>query len=140
MLELMKQVVEQSKEKYGVSSIYKPGMFLRVMIAEVLGLDIVGGDLYDKSGNRCKCIFANKDLMNFQLSNVSVGNFSRVSKYKKFIFCSMLDSFNIDKVYICDDYQIIHDKAMEMVKKKRNCAHINITGKWIKENCRELTS
>lgn len=137
MLDLILRLRDAAKEKHSMDSIARPGALLKIFIAEYLGLEIKGNELYDSNDLKCKVLFAKNNLNNFQLANIDVRGFARISSYKRFIFCSMVNDFEIDNIYVCDDNSLFISKVEKLLHKHRK-THINITGKWVKDNCKEL--
>jgi len=145
LFDLLKLAQRIALEKHGVPNILQPGIIKELMMAEILGHDLIpqkdSADAKDNAGNtyeylasiRRVNVTTNKGC-SFQLDRVTPSNLNRVSRNKAFYFGIFSNHLEIEEIWKVEIPVILEEVERQLDKCKNNIAHVNFLLKWLEKN------
>ncbi|MFZ5660622.1 MAG: hypothetical protein ACOY5C_12305 [Pseudomonadota bacterium] len=145
LFDLLKAAQRIALEKHGVPNILQPGVIKELMMAEILGHDLVpqkdSADATDKDGNsyeylasiRRVNVTTNKGC-SFQMDRVTPSNLNRVTRNKAFYFGIFKDHLEVDEIWRVEIPVVLAEVKRQLEKCKNDIAHVNFLLKWLEDN------
>jgi hypothetical protein len=145
LIELLKKAQCIALEKHGVPNILQPGAIKELMMAEILGHDLIpqkdSADAKDKDGQtyeylasiRRVDVTTNKGC-SFQMDRVTQTNLNRVTRNKAFYFGIFKDHLEVDEIWRVEIPVVLAEVKRQLGKCKNDIAHVNFLLKWLEAN------
>lgn len=151
LFDLLKEAQRIAIEKYGVPNILQPGVIKELMMAEILGHDLIpqkdSADAKDKNGNsyeylasiRRVKVTTNKGC-SFQMDRVTQNNLNRVTRNKAFYFGIFKDHLEVEEIWKVEIAVVLAEVKRQLEICKNDIAHVNFLLKWLEENGTKIFS
>jgi len=145
LVDLLKEAQRIALEKHGVPNILQPGVIKELMMAEILGHNLIpqkdSADAKDKTGNpyeylasiRRVGVTTNKGC-SFQMDRVTPSNLHRVTRNKAFYFGIFKDHLEVDEIWRVEIPVVLTEVKRQLGKCRNDIAHVNFLLKWLGEN------
>jgi len=145
LFDLLKKAQRIALEKHGVPNILQPGVIKELMMAEILGHDLIpqkdSADAKDKKGKsyeylasiRRVNVTTNKGC-SFQMDRVTPSNLNRVTRNKAFYFGKFKDHLEVEEIWKVEIPVVLAEVKRQLEKCKNDIAHVNFLLNWLKEN------
>lgn len=145
LIELLKKAQRIALEKHGVPNILQPGAIKELMMAEILGHDLIpqkdSADAKDKEGHtyeylasiRRVDVTTNKGC-SFQMDRVTPTNLNRVTRNKAFYFGIFKDHLEVDEIWRVEIPVVLAEVKRQLENCKNEIAHVNFLLKWLESN------
>jgi hypothetical protein len=145
LIDLLKEAQRIALEKHGVPNILQPGVIKELMMAEILGHDLIpqkdSADAKDKSGNTYEYLasirrvnVATNKGCSFQMDRVTPNNLNRVTRNKAFYFGIFKDHLEVEEIWKVEIPVVLGEVKRQLDKCKNDIAHVNFLLKWLEEN------
>lgn len=145
LIDFLKEAQRIALEKHGVPNILQPGVIKELMMAEILGHDLIPqkdyADAKDKNGNtyeylasiRRVNVTTNKGC-SFQMDRVTLNNLNRVTRNKAFYFGIFKDHLDVEEIWKVEIPIVLAEVKRQLEKCKNEIAHVNFLLKWLEGN------
>ena len=145
ILALLKEAQSIASKKLGVGNILQPGIIKELVMASVLGHELIPQkdlpDARDRSGNSYEYLAsinrvgvrANKGC-SFQIDRVTETNLSRVTRNKAFYFGIFRIHLDLDEIWRVETEIVLEEAERQLGGGKNQIGHVNFLSKWVKEN------
>ena len=145
LVNLLKEAQRIALEKHRVPNILQPGIIKELMMAEILGHDLIpqkdSADAKDKDGNcyeylasiRRVNVIRNKGC-SFQMDRVTPGNLNRVTRNKAFYFGIFKDHLEVEEIWKVDIPVVLSEVKRQLLKCRNDIAHVNFLLGWLENN------
>lgn len=139
---LLKEAQRIAFEKHGVPNILQPGIIKELMMAEILGHDLIpqkdAADAKDKTGNtyeylasiRRVGVVTNKGC-SFQMDRITTSNLHRVTRNRAFYFGVFKDHLEVEEIWKVEIPIVLAEVERQLDKCKNDIAHVNFLLKWL---------
>jgi len=145
LIDLLKKAQRIALAKHGVPNILQPGAIKELMMAEILGHDLIpqkdSADAKDKNGNTYEYLasirrvdVATNKGCSFQMDRVTPNNLNRVTRNKGFYFGVFKDHLEVDEIWKVEIPVVLTEVKRQLEKCKNDIAHVNFLLKWLEEN------
>ena len=145
LIDLLKAAQLIALHKHGVPNILQPGVIKELMMAELLGHDLVpqkdSADATDKHGNHYEYLASIRRLnvttnkgCSFQMDRITLSNLNRVLRNNAVYFGIFKDHLEIEEIWKVDTSTILIEVKRQLEKCKNDIAHINFLLKWLQVN------
>ncbi|MGA6828581.1 hypothetical protein ACO9S2_13330 [Nitrospira sp. NS4] len=145
LFDLLKEAQRIALEKHGVPNILQPGVIKELMMAEILGHDLIpqkdSADAQDKSGNTYEYLASIRRIKvstnkgcSFQMDRITSNNLNRVTRNKAFYFGIFKDHLEVDEIWKVEVPVVLAEVKRQLEKCKNEIAHVNFLLKWLEEN------
>jgi len=142
---LLKEAQRIAFEKHGVPNILQPGVIKELMMAEILGHDLIpqkdSADAKDKTGSTYEYLasirrvnVATNKGCSFQMDRITSKNLHRVTRNKAFYFGIFKDHLEVEEIWEVDIPVVIAEVKRQLEKCKNDIAHVNFLLGWLEEN------
>lgn len=145
LFDLLKAAQRIALEKHGVPNILQPGIIKELMMAEILGQDLVptkdAADAMDKDGNfyeylasiRRVDVPTNKGC-SFQMDRVTRNNLKRITRNKAFYFGIFKDHLEVEEIWRVEIPLVIAEVKRQLENCKNDIAHVNFLLRWLEKS------
>jgi hypothetical protein len=145
LFELLKKAQKIALIKHGVTNILQPGVIKELMMAEILGHDLIpqkdSADARDKDGNfyeylasiRRVNVKTNKGC-SFQMDRVTPNNLTRVTRNSAFFFGIFRDHLEVEAIWRLETSVVFEEVRRQLNSCKNEIAHVNFLLKWLEKN------
>ena len=110
LFDLLKEAQRIALEKHSVPNILQPGVIKELMMAEILGHDLMpqkdSADAKDESGNTYEYLASIRRVnvktnrgCSFQMDRITPNNLNRVTRNKAFYFGIFKDHLEVDEIW-----------------------------------------
>ena len=145
LFDLLKEAQRIALEKHGVPNILQPGVIKELIMAEVLGHDLIpqkdSADAKDKKGNSYEYLASIRRLnvttnkgCSFQMDRVTPSNLNRVTRNKAFYFGIFKDHLEVQEIWKVKTSVVLAEVKRQLETCKNDIAHVNFLLKWLEEN------
>lgn len=145
LFELLKTAQQLARDKYHVTNILQPGVIKELMMAEILGHELIpskgAADAKDKQGGTYEYLASIKRInvatnrgCSFQLDRVTSNNLRRVTRNKAFYFGIFLNHLEIDEIWRVEIPVVLEEVKRQLANCKNDIAHVNFLLKWLQNN------
>jgi hypothetical protein len=145
LFDLLKKAQQIALEKHGVPNILQPGVIKELMMAEILGHDLIpqkdSADAKDKNGNSYEYLASIKRInvttnkgCSFQMDRVTPSNLNRVTRNRAFYFGIFKDHLEVEEIWKVEIPVVLSEVTRQLKKCKNDIAHVNFLLKWLEEN------
>jgi len=145
LVNLLKAAQRIALEKHGLPNILQPGVIKELMMAEILGHDLVpqkdSVDATDKDGNSYEYLASIRRVnvtknkgCSFQMDRVTPGNLNRVTRNNAFYFGIFKDHLEVDEVWRVETPVVLAELKRQLDECKNDIAHVNFLLKWLENN------
>lgn len=145
LFDLLKKAQRIALQKHGVPNVLQPGVIKELMMAEILGHDLIpqkdSTDAKDTRGNtyeylasiRRVNVTTNKGC-SFQMDRVTRSNLNRVTRNKAFYFGIFKDHLEVEEIWEVEIPVVLAEVKRQLENCKNDIAHVNFLLKWLEEN------
>jgi hypothetical protein len=145
LIDCLNEAQRIALEKHGVPNILQPGVIKELIMAEILGHDLIPqkdcADAKDKNGNtyeylasiRRVNVTTNKGC-SFQMDRVTPNNLNRVTRNKAFFFGIFKSHLEVEEIWKVEISVVLAEVKRQLEKCKNDIAHVNFLLKWLEEN------
>jgi hypothetical protein len=145
LFNLLKEAQRIALEKHGVPNILQPGVIKELMMAEILGHDLIpqkdSADAKDKTGNTYEYLASIRRVdvktnkgCSFQMDRITPSNLHRVTRNKAFYFGIFKDHLEVEEIWNVEIPMVLAEVKRQLEKCKNDIAHVNFLLKWLEEN------
>ena len=145
LLDLLKEAQRIALEKHGVPNILQPGVIKELMMAEILGHDLIpqkdSADAKDESGNTYEYLAGIRRVnvktnrgCSFQVDRITTNNLNRVTRNRAFYFGIFKDHLEVDEIWKVEIPVVLAELKRQLEECKNEIAHVNFLLKWLEEN------
>lgn len=145
LFDLLNEAQRIALEKHGVPNILQPGVIKELMMAEILGHDLIpqkdSADAKDKNGNSYEYLASIRRVASitnkgcsFQMDRVTPSNLNRVTRNKAFYFGIFKDHLEVEEIWEVEIPLVLAEVKRQLEKCKNDIAHVNFLLKWLEEN------
>lgn len=145
LFDLLKEAQRIALKKHGVRNILQPGIIKELMMAEILGHDLIpqkdSADAKDKTGNTYEYLASIRrvDVMtnkgcSFQMDRITRNNLHRVTRNNAFYFGIFKDHLEVEEIWKVESPVVLSEVKLQLKKCRNDIAHINFLLRWLEEN------
>ena len=145
LFDLLRQAQRIALEKHGVPNILQPGVMKELMMAEILGHDLIpqkdSADAKDNGGNTYEYLASIRRVnvttnrgCSFQLDRVTPGNLNRITRNKAFYFGIFKDHLEVEEIWKVEIPVVLEEAKRQLEHCKNDIAHVNFLLKWLTTN------
>jgi Restriction endonuclease PvuII len=145
LFKLLQQAQKIALEKHGVPNILQPGVMKELMMAEILGHDLIpkkdSADAKDKEGNTYEYLASIRRInvttnrgCSFQLDRVTPSNLNRVTRNKAFYFGIFKNHLEVEEIWKVEVSVVLAEVKRQIENCKNDMAHVNFLLKWLEAN------
>jgi hypothetical protein len=149
IIENLKKAQEIASEKFGINNILQPGIIKELIIANILGHEVItdkdNADAKDKSGNIFEyltSIHRPKGDPNagckFQIDRILSESSSRILRNKGFYFGIFKDHLNVEEILRIETDVVNNEINRQLQVSKNSISHANFSLKWVKNNGKQV--
>lgn len=136
LLELLRKAQRIAMRDHGVSNILQPGVVKELMMAELLGHELIPqkdlSDAKDRDGNTYEYLASIRRVKvstnrgcSFQLDRVTRQNLSRITRNRAFYFGIFKNHLEIEEVWRVDIPLVLAEAKRQLDNCKNDIAHVN---------------
>lgn len=145
LIELLQHAQKIASEKHGVSNILQPGVIKELMMAEVLGHELVpqkdSADAEDRLGNTFEYLASIKRIdvktnrgCSFQMDRMTRQNLHRVTRNSAFYFGIFTDHLTLAEIWRVEIPVVLAEVERQLDRCKNDIAHVNFLLRWLETN------
>jgi hypothetical protein len=145
LFELLKSAQVIALEKHGVPNILQPGVIKELMMAEILGHDLIpqkdSADAKDQFGKTYEYLasirrvnVATNKGCSFQMDRITENNLHRVTRNEAFYFGIFKDHLEVEEIWRVEIPIVLEEVNRQFQKCRNDIAHVNFLLKWLEEN------
>ena len=145
LIELLQHAQHIALEKHGISNILQPGVVKELMMAEVLGHELVpqkdSADAKDQQGNTFEYLASIKRIgvktnrgCSFQMDRMTRENLHRVTRNSAFYFGVFSNHLTLTEIWRVEIPVMLAEVERQLDRCKNNIAHVNFLLRWLETN------
>ena len=145
LFELLKSAQQLARDKYRVENILQPGVIKELMMAEILGHQLIpskgAADAKDEQGGTYEYLASIKRInvttnrgCSFQLDRVTPSNLRRVTRNTAFYFGIFLNHLEVEEIWRVEIPVVLKEVKRQLANCKNDIAHVNFLLKWLQNN------
>jgi len=149
LIELLQQAQQIALEKHGVSNILQPGVIKELMMAEVLGHELLpqkdSADAEDQRGNTFEYLASIKRIdvktnrgCSFQMDRMTRENLHRVTRNSAFYFGIFSDHLALAEIWRVEIPAVLAEVERQLDRCKNEIAHVNFLLRWLEGNGKQV--
>jgi len=131
-------------EKHGVPNILQPGIIKELMMAEILGHELIpqkdasdakdwAGRTYEYLASIRRVIATNKGC-SFQMDRITASNMYRITRNEAFYFGVFKNHLEVEEIWRVEVSTVLSEVERQFEKCKNDLAHVNFLLRWLEEN------
>lgn len=145
LIELLQHAQQIALEKHGVPNILQPGAIKELIMAEVLGHELIpqkdSADAQDSQGNTFEYLASIKRVKvktnkgcSFQMDRMTRNNLHRVTRNSAFYFGIFSDHLTLAEVWKVEISVVLAEVDRQLDRCKNDIAHVNFLLRWLEKN------
>ena len=142
LMELLQHAQGIALEKHGVSNILQPGVIKELVMAEVLGHELLpqkdSADAEDPRGNTFEYLASIKRIdvkrnrgCSFQMDRMTRENLHRVTRNSAFYFGVFSDHLTLAEIWRVEIPVVLAEVERQLDRCKNDIAHVNFLLRWL---------
>ncbi|MBS3823823.1 MAG: hypothetical protein KGY53_07970 [Wenzhouxiangellaceae bacterium] len=145
LIDLLQHAQKIALAKHGVSNILQPGVVKELMMAEVMGHELVpqkdSADAKDQQGNTFEYLASIHRVgvktnrgCSFQMDRMTRGNLHRVTRNSAFYFGIFSGHLTLAEIWRVEIPVVLAEVERQLDRCKNDIAHVNFLLRWLKVN------